>query len=101
VTDFTSGEDVLNIDFSIDEDILLQTEGVTFTTVEAALTYAQQLLDLDAVAGSVAAIQVGADTYLFYDSDGEYTVDGTIDSAILLQGVTAADLTSDDFAAVI
>lgn len=97
VTDFTSGDDIIVLPFTVDEDILLQDDGVAFTSVQAALTYAQELLDDDAVAGSVAAIQVGADTYLFYDEDGEYTTDGTINSAILLKGVTAADLTADDF----
>lgn len=97
VTDFTSGDDTIALPFEVDADILLQDNGVTFTTVAAALTYAQELLDDDAVAGSVAAIQVGADTYLFYDEDGEYTLDGDITSAVLLKGVTAADLTVDDF----
>ncbi|WP_235538716.1 calcium-binding protein [Sphingomonas sp. Root710] len=103
VTDFTVGTDVLDITLTglnAASDIVLQGDGVTFSTAAAAQTYASSLL-VNHATGAIAAMQVGADTYLFYDSDGEYTVDTTIDSAIKLTGVTAADLTTDDFGIVV
>lgn len=99
ITDFTAGTDVLDlnlVDLDDEAKILLQGDGVTFSSASAAQTYATTFLSGED-AGSIAAIQVGADTYLFYDSDGEYTVDTTIDSVIKLTGVTAADLTGADF----
>ncbi|ARR57052.1 hemolysin-type calcium-binding protein [Rhizorhabdus wittichii DC-6] len=100
ITDFTAGTDKIQLDFALDEDdgVILQGSGATFTTFADANTYAQNLLAHDAVAGSVAAIQVGADTYLFYNgTDGTYAAAGDADQFILLKGVTAADLTVDDF----
>ena len=101
ITDFTSGQDTLYVDFAVDH-VYHQQTGVTFTSVDAALTYAEQLLDGATAAGTeVAAIQVGADTYLFYNDQGGNTVDGTathtIDQVIKLDGVTSTALTTDDF----
>lgn len=104
ITDFTAGEDKIELAFAIDEDdgVLLQSSGVSFTTFSAAQTYAQQLLvDDGADDGSIAAIQVGGDTYLFYSADGTYTAGADVDQFVLLQGVTAADLSVDDFTATV
>ncbi|MES2497210.1 MAG: calcium-binding protein [Pseudomonadota bacterium] len=101
VTDFVAGSDQLSIGLNVTEEgenLILQGEGVTFTTFEAAQTYAQQLLTISQDDNDVAAIQVGADTYVFYDSDT--SLDTEINSAIKLVGVTAADLTVDDFASI-
>lgn len=102
ITDFTVGTDKIGLEaFDVVEDgIVLQEDGVSFTAFATAKTYATQYLTETNLDGSVAAIQVGADTYLFYDTDGEYTTDTTIDGIILLKGVVAADLTVDDFAAI-
>jgi Ca2+-binding RTX toxin-like protein len=59
----------------------------------AAATFAQQLFDGQAGNGEVAAVSVGSDTYLFFsDSQG-----GTVNSAILLTGVSAASIDTADF----
>ncbi len=101
ITDFTSGQDTLYVNFAVDH-VYHQQTGVTFTSVDAALTYAEQLLDGQTAAGTeVASIQVGADTYLFYNDQGGNVVDGTathtIDQVIKLAGVTSTTLTTDDF----
>ncbi|MBO9379764.1 calcium-binding protein [Sphingomonas histidinilytica] len=99
ITDFSTDEDIISLTgLTVTEDnLIFQNSGVAFTTVTAALDYVEGVLVAGTAAGSVAAIQVGADTYLFYDSDGEYTTDQTIDSIIKLTGVTASDLTEDNF----
>lgn len=104
ITDFVAGTDKIGLGFGLAEDddedldgIVTQEAGVAFTTATAALTYATEYLEENNIDGSVAAIQVGADTYLFYDSDGEYDTDVNIDQIIVLKGVVAADLTTDDF----
>jgi serralysin len=108
ITDFVAGTDKIGLNFGLaegtDEDtdgIVLQESGVAFTTASAAATYASEYLQEQNIDGSVAAIQVGADTYLFYDADGEYDDDSVLNNAILLKGVTAANLTVDDFAALL
>lgn len=104
ITDFTVGEDKLDIGLAVTDDtIILKATGVSFDATAAgvaqAVTYANGLL-ADADAGSVAAIQVGGDTYLFYEADGTYTGTADVDSFIKLTGVTASALSEDDFVAV-
>ena len=101
IADFTSGEDAINIGFAVDH-IYLQT-GVTFSSLEAAQTYAEGLMDHTngTYTGEVAAIQVGSDTYLFYNNTN-HDVTGadpahSIDSVIKLAGVTATTITTHDF----
>jgi hypothetical protein len=64
------------------------------TSVAAGLTYAQQLLDAHSGTTDVAALNVGSDTYLFYNASGG---GATIDSLIKLTGVDAANITIADF----
>jgi serralysin len=99
ITDFTVDSDLLKIaNFDgADVNVIHQGSGVTLGTFAAAQTYAQGLLTASDDAHSIVAIQVGTDTYLFYDQDG--TASGTIDSFIQLTGVTAADVTEDSFVA--
>lgn len=104
ITDFTVGEDKLDIGLAVTDDtIILKATGVSFDATAAgvaqAVTYANGLL-ADADAGSVAAIQVGGDTYLFYEADGVYTGTADVDSFIKLTGVTASALSEDDFVSV-
>lgn len=96
VTDFTIGQDILNIGdgFAGDDDNIKIPTGVIFTDVAAAFEFATETASI--TAGQVLALQVGTDTYLFYDASG-----GTaIDSAVGLLGVTAANLSEDDIAFV-
>lgn len=95
VTDFTDGEDLLDLPTTIgqaDGDVLHATAGITLSSLDAATVYAQQLLDNHAGVVDVAALQVGADTYLFYND----AAGATINSIVKLSGVTAADITEDD-----
>jgi Ca2+-binding RTX toxin-like protein len=89
VADFEHGTD--HIQFAFHATALLQ--GGSATDLVAAFHAADTVLQAHAGAGEVAAVQVGADTYLFYSSHGE----GAIDGAIMLHGFTAGTLAVTDF----
>jgi Ca2+-binding RTX toxin-like protein len=89
ITDFAHGSDKFQLDFH--PVALLQG---TATTVSAALTYASQLLQAHAGEGDVAAVTVGKDTYMFWDSTGH---GGAIDSAVHVDQVKGTTLTLSDF----
>jgi serralysin len=101
VTDFAHGTDHLAIANGVGlgtANVVHAQAGIQLSSLAAAQTYAQQLLDAH-VQGSggaeVAAIEVGSDAYLFYSSTG---LDGhTIDSIIKLAGVDASTIDSTDF----
>jgi hypothetical protein len=70
--------------------------GLTFTTVEEALTYANQLL-----AGTwlpnrsdVAAISVGSDTYLFFEN---FNQQHTVNAVVRVIGVQDSVFDTSDF----
>ncbi|WP_019833893.1 calcium-binding protein [Sphingomonas sp. PR090111-T3T-6A] len=84
VTDFTNGTDHFHLGNATDA-VLTQGAGVTFTSVDDAQVYAQQILTAGADDHAVAAIVVGSDTYLFYNDAGAAT---TIDSVIKVDGFT-------------
>jgi serralysin len=107
ITDFTTGEDHISLAVSSGppgwavNQVYHQQAGVTFTSAAAAQVYAEQLMDAGTATGEVAAIQVGNDTYLFYN-DTNHDVTGadaahSINSAIKLLGVTASDITTTSF----
>jgi Ca2+-binding RTX toxin-like protein len=93
IADFTSGSDHIYLGFTVNT-VLHQQTGVTFTSVDAAQTYAEQLLDAHTGTGEVAAITVGSDTYLFYTDTGVDTtgVDAahSINAAIKVAGVAGS-----------
>jgi serralysin len=93
IADFTSGSDTFALGFTVNT-VLHQQTGVTFTSVDAAQTYAEQLLDAHTGTGEVAAITVGSDTYLFYTDTGVDTtgVDAahSINAAIKVAGVAGS-----------
>lgn len=92
IADFTGGADVIKLPFAV-ATVLHQANGITLTTVDAAQTYAQSLLDAHTGAHEVAAVTVGHDTFLFYNSTGN---DGTaINQAIKVLGVTGATFHAD------
>jgi serralysin len=92
IADFTGGADVIKLPFAV-ATVLHQANGVTLTTIDAAQTYAQSLLDAHTGTHEVAAVTVGHDTYLFYNSTGN---DGTaINQAIKVLGVTGATFHTD------
>jgi Ca2+-binding RTX toxin-like protein len=89
ITDFTSGSDKIALDFH-PEQLLAGTSA----SVSAAMSLAAQLLQAHAGHDDVAAVTVGSDTYLFYDSTG---LGGALDSAIKLDGLQATSLSVADF----
>jgi serralysin len=82
IVDFTNAQDTIALGFTVSA-VLHTGAGVTFTDASAAQTYAQQLLTASAGTHDVAAITVGADTFLFYND----TTGATINSAIKVLGV--------------
>lgn len=95
ITDFTLGEDKISLGTGIGvgaSNILHAQDGITLTSVEAAITYAQQLITVSGSIDAVAALQIGSDTYLFYDDNGGLSA--SINAMVKLDGVTAADFTT-------
>jgi serralysin len=111
IKDFTSGADKIDLlqvagtgtaattSTNTTVNILLQATGTTFTNAQAAANYAQQILDnAGAETGNkhnIALINVGSDTYLFSHDNSAGA--GQIDTAIKLDGVTAANVKATDF----
>ena len=89
ITDFEHGTDHIQLAFHV--SALLQA-GSASGFVEAAAA-ADAMLQAHAGDNEVAAVQIGADTYLFFASDGV----GALDDAITLNGINAATLTVVDF----
>jgi len=102
ITDFTDGSDMIELTHAVNH-VYHQQAGVTFTSVDAAQVYAEQLMDAGTATGEVAAIQVGADTYLFFnDTNGDVTgadAAHSINSVVKVLGVsaTAFDTSGADF----
>lgn len=87
ITDFVHGTDRLALGFGIASVLT----GSAQADMAAADSHAATLLA--GHAGSVAAIGVGADTYLFYASSGG----AVVDSAIRLAGLAPSSLAAADF----
>ena len=95
IADFQVGLDRIQLGFAVAGDgYLRQGDGAAFSSVSAAQTYAQQLMDNHTGTNEVAAVGVGADTYLFFSGAGG----ATIDSTIKLIGLTPAALSMSSFA---
>ena len=95
ITDFTHGSDKIDLPGTIGVatgDVLHAQAGVVLSSVGAALTYAQQLLDAHAGTTDVAVLEVGSDAYMFYSGSAGITAD----SLIKLAGVDASVITSTD-----
>ena len=89
ITDFTSGTDHISLSFAPAAVLT----GAMQTSLAAATVAAQSLLDGNPGDHEVAALGVGADTYIFYSSVGG----ATVDSAILLSGVMPMTVSLSDF----
>ncbi|WP_294389700.1 calcium-binding protein [uncultured Sphingomonas sp.] len=92
IADFAANADTIDLGATAVSLIVGTTTSASATD---GLAYAQGLLSQANSTNNVAAVQVGTDTYLFYN-DG-LTAGSTIDSAIKLTGVTAANLDNADF----
>ena len=91
ITDYAHGVDHVSVGFT---PAALLT-GNAQTSLATAQTYAQSLFDSHGGDHEVAAIQVGSDAYLFFAGNAG----NTVDSAILLQGVSASTISAADFVA--
>ncbi|HMI18983.1 MAG TPA: calcium-binding protein, partial [Sphingomonas sp.] len=89
IADFTDGADAIGLGFH--PTLVLQSSA---GSLAIAAVQADQLLQLHAGQADVAAVTVGSDTYLFYDSNG---VGGAVDSAIKVDGIHATAFTAADF----
>jgi serralysin len=92
ISDFTHGTDLLSLTFAPAAAANVGTSATNFASVDDAYIYAQT--QLTGHGSNVEVLQVGTDSVLFYDS--AHTT-GTIDSAVLLHGVTASTITFHDF----
>ena len=88
ITDFAHGTDQIALPFAVSAIL----SGAA-TTADTASAEAQQLFATHGAMPAVAALQVGADTYLFFEHSGS----ATLDSAIKLDGVSATTLAVGDF----
>ena len=88
ITDFATG-DHIKLDFQ--PAMVLQGSAAS---VSEALAYANQALQAHAGQADVAAVTVGNDTYLFWDSTGH---GGTIDSSVHVDHKLATSFSTADF----
>ena len=89
ITDFQDGTDHIGVGYAV----AVVLTGAAQQDFNAAAILAQQLFDGRAGTGEVAAIQVGADTYLFYSSNNLTAAD----SAVQLVGVGPTSISTADF----
>jgi len=88
---FRHGNDTLSIGFSV-TGIEVATSGTNFNNPDDALTYAKAILAGHGT--EVAALEVGTDTFLFWDSSHST---GTVDSVLALGHYDAATIVKADF----
>jgi len=89
VTDFTSGADKFSFDFH--PAALLQGSAANAADASA---WASAILQAHPGSADVAAVTVGQDTYMFWDSTGH---GGAIDSAVKVDHFAAGMFTTADF----
>jgi serralysin len=89
ITDYAHGFDHIALGFT---PVAVLT-GSAQTSLAAAESSAQTLFTGHSGDHEVAALQVGSDTYLFFGGSGG----DTVDSAVLLQGVSASTINLTDF----
>lgn len=88
----SGGHDVLSIGFSVTAIDVASGTATNFQNADDAYTYAKAILAGHGT--EVAALEVGADTYVFWDSTHST---GTIDSVLVLDAFTAGNLVKGDF----
>lgn len=91
VTDFTAGTDHIHISFGIPVQVL---HGAVYATLGEAASTAQLLFNAQGGGSKVAALQVGGDSYIFYDAGPS----DPLEAFKLLGFANAAAITSADFA---
>jgi serralysin len=96
ITDFTDGEDRVGL-ISVGQgngNILYAAPGVVLSSLNAAASYAKQILDAHTGLQDLAVLQVGSDTYLFYNQFG--LVGTAITDIVKLANFSASDFTVVD-----
>jgi len=89
VTDFSAAAgDLLNIGAAIGAGHVLHDAGINFASESLAAQTAATLIG--AQSGLVAALQVGSDTYLFFNG-------GNVGDVVHLDGISAASIDTGDF----
>jgi serralysin len=88
IVDFSHGEDKLHMEAGGALPLVLHSTG-GFTALADAAAYAQAAFG--SATGEAAALQVGADTYLFY------TIGVGADAVVRLDGINAALIDQSDF----
>jgi len=91
IAGFVHGTDHLSIGFSV-TTVDHASAGTVFANAHDALTYANAILSGHGT--EVAALDVGTDTFLFWDSSHST---GTVDSVIHVDGIASSTLDKTDF----
>jgi serralysin len=91
ITDFASGSDKINLGHTV-ATLLHATQS--FADTSSAMAYAQTLMNGAANAADAVALQVGSDTFLFYNDVGNSL---TVTAGLKLDGVASSALTAADF----
>jgi Ca2+-binding RTX toxin-like protein len=89
IWDFTHGTDHLTLAGTAGGAV--SSSATNFASLQDAMTFAQTYIT--AHHNGVEALQVGTDTALFWSGDAS----GTVNSVVLLHGVTASTITNADF----
>ena len=89
IWDFTHGTDHLTLAGTTGGAV--SSSATNFASLQDAMTFAQT--HITGNVHDVEALQVGSDTALFWSG----TANGTVDSVVLLHGVTASTITNADF----
>ncbi len=90
ITDFQPGSDLLFFYHGI-TNVLRAPDNAGFASVGDARAEAQALLNANPGTGEVAAMQVGSDTYLFWDTKG---MGDAVNAALKLDGLAASSFTT-------
>jgi serralysin len=91
ITDFAGGSDKINVGHVV-ATVLHAVQ--TFADAVSAEAYAQTLMTAAANVSDAVALQVGSDTFLFYNDVGNST---TITAGIKLDGFASSSLSASDF----
>jgi len=92
INGFVHGTDTLAFGFSVTAIDTASGTATTFANADDAYTYAKAILAGHGT--EVAALQVGTDTFLFWDSTHST---GTVDSVVELHTYTASTVVKADF----
>lgn len=93
ILDFVDGSDLIRLGFAVTAGDVLTQSG-SFNSVGAAKSAAEALMALHDGTRDAVVLQVGVDSYLFYNAAG--TAD-TVNAIVGLSGISATAITISDF----